>query len=45
MDEAMNAFVGRQDIARYNDRFKTEADPVQRDAILKLLAEEEARQI
>ena len=45
MDDSVKAFVERRNIARYKDRLKTETDPVQRDALLKLLAEEEAKQI
>ena len=45
MDESMKAFVERQNVVRYIDQLKTETDPVKRDSVLKLLAEEEAKQI
>jgi len=45
MDDTVKAFVERQNIAHYIDRLKTETDPVQRETLLKLLAEEEAKQI
>lgn len=45
MDDTMKAFIERQNIAHYIEQLKTEADPVQRDTLLKLLAEEEAKQI
>jgi hypothetical protein len=41
----VKAFVERQNIAHYMDQLKTETDRVQRDTLLKLLAEEEAKQI
>ena len=40
MDESMKAFVERQNVVHYIDRLKTETDPVKRNAVLKLLAEE-----
>ena len=45
MDDSVKAFVERQNIAHYMDQLKTETDPVQRDTLLKLLAEEEAKKI
>ena len=45
MDDTMKAFVERQNIAHYMDQLKTETDRVQRDTLLKLLAEEEAKKI
>lgn len=45
MDKSMEAFVERQNVMRYIDQLKTETDPAKRDFILKLLAEEEAKQI
>lgn len=45
MDESMKSFVKRQNVVRYIDQLKTETDPVKRDSVLKLLAEEEAKQI
>jgi hypothetical protein len=44
MDDSVKAFVERQNIAHYIDQLKTETDPVQRDTLLELLAEEEAKQ-
>ena len=43
MDDSVKAFVERQNIAHYIDQLKTETDPVQRDTLLKLLAEEEVK--
>lgn len=45
MDKSMEAFVERQNVMRYIDHLKTETDPAKRDFILKILAEEEAKQI
>ena len=45
MDDTVKAFVERQNIAHYIDQLKIETDPVQRETLLKLLAEEEAKQI
>ncbi len=45
MDDSVKAFVERRNIAHYIDRLSTEANPAQRDTLLKLLAEEEAKQI
>jgi hypothetical protein len=45
MDDPVRAFVERQNIAHYMDQLKTVTDSVQRDTLLKLLAEEEAKQI
>lgn len=45
MDASVKAFVERQNIAHYLDQLRTETDPVQRDMLLKLLAEEEAKQM
>jgi hypothetical protein len=45
MGDTVKAFVERQNIAHYIDQLKIETDPVQRDMLLKLLAEEEAKQI
>ena len=45
MDDSVKAFVDRQNIAHYIDQLKIETDPVRRDMLLKLLAEEEAKQV
>jgi hypothetical protein len=45
MDDSVKAFIERQNIAHYIDQPKTETDPVQRDTLLKLLAEEEKKLI
>jgi hypothetical protein len=45
IDDTLKAFVERQNVAHYIDQLKIETDPVQRDMLLKLLAEEEAKQI
>jgi hypothetical protein len=45
MDDCVKGFIKRQNIAHYIDRLKIEADPVRPDMLLKLLAEEEAKQI
>lgn len=44
MEDSMKVFVERQNIAHYIDQLKIETDPVRRDMISKLLAEEEAKQ-
>jgi len=40
----MEAFVERKNVERYIDQLKTETDPVKRNVVLKLLAEEEVKQ-
>jgi hypothetical protein len=45
VDESVKAFVERQNVVRYNDQLKTETDPVKRDVLLKLLTEEETKQV
>jgi len=45
MDKSMEAFVERQNVVRYIDQLKTETNPVKRNVVLKLLAEEEAKQV
>ena len=40
MDKSMKAFVERQNVVHYVDQLKTETDPVKRNVVLKLLAEE-----
>ena len=45
MDESMKAFVERQNVVHYIDQLKTEIDPVKRNVVLKLLAEEEVKQV
>ena len=45
MDESMKAFVERQNVVHYIDQLKTETDPVKRNVVLKLLAEEEVKQV
>ncbi len=42
MDKSMKAFVERQNVVHYIDQLKTEIDPVKRNVVLKLLAEEVA---
>jgi hypothetical protein len=45
MDDALKAFVERQNISNYIERLKTETDAVQRRLLLRLVAEEEAKQV
>ena len=45
MDDFANGFVERQNIAHYIDRLITEPDGVKRNMLLKLLAEEVAKQV
>jgi hypothetical protein len=45
MDKSMKAFVERQNVEHYVDQLKTETDPVKRNVVLKLLAEEEVKQV
>ena len=45
MDESMKAFAERQNVVHYIDQLKTETDPVNRNAVLKLLAEEKVKQV
>ena len=45
MDESMKAFVERKNVEHYVDQLKTETDPVKRNVVLKLLAEEEVKQV
>ncbi len=45
MDDSVKGFIERQNIVRYIDQLKIETDPVRRDMLSKLLAEEEAKQI
>jgi hypothetical protein len=40
MDKSMKAFVERQNVVHYVDQLKTETDPVKRNVVMKLLAEE-----
>ena len=40
MDESMKPFVERQNVVHYVEQLKTETDPVKRNIVLKLLAEE-----
>jgi hypothetical protein len=44
MDEAMNAFVERQNIVHYIELLKTETDTAKRTTVVRLLAEEAAKQ-
>jgi len=44
MDEVMNAFVERQNIVHYIELLKAEADPAKRATVVRLLAEETAKQ-
>jgi hypothetical protein len=45
MDDSVKAFIERRNIVHYTDQIKAETDPVKRNMLLKLLAEEEAKQI
>ncbi len=45
MEESVKGFIERQNIARYIDQLKIETDPVRRDMLSKLLAEEDAKQV
>jgi hypothetical protein len=45
MDDSVKGFIERQNITHYIGQLKTEIDPVRRDILSKLLAEEEAKQI
>ncbi len=45
MDESVKAFVERQNVAHYFDQLKTETDPVKRNVVLRLLAEEKVKQV
>jgi hypothetical protein len=45
MDNSVKGFIERQNIARYLDQLKIEIDPVRRDMLSKLMAEEEAKQV
>ena len=40
MDESMKPFVESQNVVHYVEQLKTETDPVKRNVVLKLLAEE-----
>ena len=40
MDESTKSFVERQNVVHYVEQLKTETDPVKRNIVLKLLAEE-----
>ena len=43
IDDTVKAFFERQKIAHSIDQIKIKTDPVQRDMLLKLLAEEKAK--
>jgi hypothetical protein len=45
MDDSLKEFVERQNISNYLERLKTETDAVQRGVLLRLLAEEETKQV
>ncbi len=45
MDNSVKGFIERQNITRYIDQLKFETDPLRRSMLLRLLAEEEAKQI
>ena len=45
MDESMKAFVERQNVVHYVEQLKTETDLDKRKVVLKLLAEEEVKQV
>jgi hypothetical protein len=40
----MNIFIKRQNIAHYAEQLKTETDPIKREMLQQLLAEEKAKQ-
>lgn len=40
----MHRFIARQNIEHYSAQLKIETDPAKREMLLKLLAEEEAKQ-
>jgi hypothetical protein len=40
----MEHFIERQNIGHYKELLKTESDPAKRAGVLRLLAEEEAKQ-
>lgn len=44
MDEAMNAFVERQNDVHYTELLKTETDPAKRRVVSKLLARAETKE-
>jgi predicted phosphatase len=45
MDDSAKGFVERLNIAHYIDQLITETDPVKRNMLVKLLAEEVAKQV
>jgi hypothetical protein len=45
MDESVKRFVERQNVIHYVEQLKIEPDPVKRSIVLKLLAEEETKQV
>ena len=45
MDDSVKGFIEHQNIAHYIDQLITERDDVRRKMLLKLLAEEVARQV
>ncbi len=44
MDRNLKAFIERENIAHYVAQIKSEADPVKRKLLVKLLNEEKAKQ-
>jgi hypothetical protein len=44
VERYVERYVERQNVERYIDQLKTETDPVKRNVVLKLLAEEEVKQ-
>jgi len=45
MDDTVKKFIESQNIAHYIDELKIETDPFRHDTLLRLLADEEAKQI
>ena len=45
MNDSVKGFIERLNIKHYVDQLKAEADPVRRDMLRKLLAEEEAKHL
>lgn len=45
MEVSVKGFIERRNITHYIDQLKVETDPVRRDMLLRLLAEEEAKRI
>ncbi len=45
MDQTLKSFIERENIANYIEQIKTEADPVKRKLLARLLDEERAKQV